>query len=342
MELQVISTHNNNKNNNTLLDTGLNLQEVKRQDEKKYQITPFILSNTKEVTYEHLKNDTIIPAFAKDNEKTIAHHEFIDITLESISEIFNNYHIDSPEIRASHIIKGRIPSAIHKSVKELLPTEKTIYYERMAFIVRIPEITETINGNEMALTIGGVRAYNTENLYSRKNFEKFKFFIGFQNMVCCNMTISTDGSKDDIRVTNIINLKKLIKEIITNYNIEKHIKSLSRLSEVYMTEKQFAQLIGKSKLYNYLPVNEKNKLPKLLLNDSQISTIAKEYYNDENFARNSNGNINLWNVYNLFTGANKSSYIDKFVSRGINAYEFSLGILKALDGKDSSYHWFLG
>lgn len=27
----------------------------------------------------------------------------------------------------------------------------------------------------------------------------------------------------------------------------------------------------------------------------------------------SNGEINLWNVYNLFTQANKSSYIDTFL-----------------------------
>ena len=35
----------------------------------------------------------------------------------------------------------------------------------MAFIIRIPGITETINGNKLSLTVGGVRSYNLENLF---------------------------------------------------------------------------------------------------------------------------------------------------------------------------------
>ena len=42
----------------------------------------------------------------------------------------------------------------------------------MAFIIRIPSIIETINGNTLALTVGGVRALNTENLYNKKTYEK--------------------------------------------------------------------------------------------------------------------------------------------------------------------------
>jgi len=29
----------------------------------------------------------------------------------------------------------------------------------------------------------------------------------------------------------------------------------------------------------------------------------------------------MWRLYNLFTSANKQSYIDKFLDRGINAVE---------------------
>ncbi len=166
--------------NNRVIDITPNIdnkKEVISQIEK----SPFIEANTKSVSLSHLQNDCIIPVFSKDNEKTIAHFEFIKVVIDAVKRVFPHHHITTPEIRISHQIKGRVPSAIHKSAKELLDHEKTIYYERMAFIVKIPSITDTINGNRLSLTIGGVRAYNTENLYSKKTIEKFKFFIGFQN-----------------------------------------------------------------------------------------------------------------------------------------------------------------
>ena len=154
---------------------------------------PFIEANTKEVSMEHLKSECIVPVFSKDNEITISHPNFIETVWEAANRVFPNDSIELPEIRVSHIIKGRTPEAIHKSVKDLLEEDKTIYYERMMFCFEIPSIHEDINGNRLNLTIGGVRAYNHENLYSKKGIEKFKIFIGFKNMVCCNMCVSTDG-----------------------------------------------------------------------------------------------------------------------------------------------------
>ena len=99
---------------------------------------PFIEANTLEVDFNHLQNECIIPVFSKDNEKTIAHQEFIEIAQECTYKAFPNNVFETPEIRVSHQIKGRTPDAIHKNVKDLLNHEKTIYYERMAFIMRIP------------------------------------------------------------------------------------------------------------------------------------------------------------------------------------------------------------
>ena len=133
---------------------------------------PFIEANTKEVTIEHLKDDCIVPVFSKDNEITISHPNFIEAVWEAANKVFPNESIELPEIRVSHIIKGRTPEAIHKSVKELLEEDKTIYYERMMFCFEIPSIHEDINGNRLNLSIGGVKAYNHENLYSKKGMEK--------------------------------------------------------------------------------------------------------------------------------------------------------------------------
>lgn len=302
-----------------------------------YKHKPFIEANTIEVNLNHLRNDCIIPVFSKDNERTISHQEFIDVAWDCTTKVFSHQNTTKPEIRVSHQIKGRTPDAIHKQVKDLLDHEKTIYYERMAFIITIPGITDVIDGNELALSIGGVRSYNLENLYNKKSLEKFKFFVGFQNKVCCNLCVWSDGFVEEMRVGSIQDLHKGIMEVLSNYNAEKQIEAMKLLSQQSITEHQFAQLLGKVRLYQHLPKKEKALIPMLELNDGQMSTIAKDYYEDESFSRDTQGNINLWKMYNLFTSANKSSYIDTFLDRNVNAFTFTQGIQEALNG-DSDYH----
>lgn len=132
----------------------------RREARREVKRLPFIEANTKEVTIEHLKDDCIVPVFSKDNEITISHPNFIESVWEAANRVFPSESIELPEIRVSHIIKGRTPEAIHKPVKELLEEDKTIYYERMMFCFEIPTIYEDIAGNRLNLTIGGVRSYN--------------------------------------------------------------------------------------------------------------------------------------------------------------------------------------
>lgn len=300
----------------------------------------FIEANTTEISLSHLKNECVIPVFSKDNERTIAHQEFIEIAQNCVSKVFPHHIFDEPEVRVSHEIKGRTPDSIHLPVKELQDFQRTQYFERMAFIIRIPSIVDTINGNEIALTIGGVRSYNLENLYNKKSFEKFKFFIGFQVKVCCNLAVSSDGFVEEMRVSSYQELQSKILEVLQNFNAEKQLKQMKQLSEHSLTEHQFAQLLGKTRLYQHLSKKDKISIPALHFNDGQLNTIAKDYYEDESFCRNTGGDINLWNVYNLFTQANKSSYIDTFLDRNVNAFDFANGLSKTLNG-DSNYHWFL-
>ncbi len=100
--------------------------------------------------------------------------------------------------------------------------------------------------------------------------------------------------------------------------MQKCLLGMQELTKHSLTEHQFAQVIGKSKLYHYLPKKEKSSLPTLLLNDGHMNTIAKDYYQDDSFCRNTQGVINLWKLYNLFISANKSSYIDTFLDRNAN------------------------
>ena len=303
--------------------------------------SPFIEANTESVSLFHLKSKNVIPVFTKDNEITLSHQEFIETAISAIATIFPNEPIDTPEIRVSHQIKGRTPDALHIAAKDLEEHQRTSYFERMAFIIRVPGITDTINGNKLALTIGGVRAYNTENLYNKKNYEKFKFFIGFQNMVCCNLCISTDGYQNEIRAMSHLDLEAKMLQTLAEYKAQEHLNSMKNLLNNSLSERDFAQIIGKSRLYNYLPKKEKSSIPELLLNDGHINTVAKDYYQDESFCRNANGDISMWEFYNLLTGSNKTSYIDTFLERGVNAFDFSKGISNALSGSSTNYAWFL-
>lgn len=287
----------------------------------------FIEANTKEVNLQHLKEDCIIPVFAKDNESTISHYSFINATKEIAESMFST-RLNMPSIRVSHQIKGRIPSAIGKPVKELLEHEKTIYYERMAFLIEVPNHQIMVNNQMLNLTIGGVRSYHQENLFSKKSIEKFQCFIGYKNTVCTNLCISTDGLNSEIRISSVQELKDSIELLISSYNKESHLSGMEKMGKYFLTEKQFAHLVGKLKMYHFLTKNEKKGKFPIQLTDSQINNVVKDYFTDQNFKRIEGKPINLWKVYNLFTGANKSTYIDNALSRNVNAYEFinKLGI----------------
>jgi len=299
----------------------------------------FIEANTNNVSLEHLQKDCIIPVFSKDNESTISHSQFIEKVYEVAKNMYPNELVQQPDIRVSHVVKGRIPSAIGKPAKELKEHEKTIYYERCAFLIEIPTILNNINGNMLTMSIGGVRAYNQENLYSRKSLEKFKLFIGFQNKVCTNLCISTDGFSNEIRVGSVESLETSIDELLSNYDMNKHLGMMERMSMYSLNERQFAHFIGKLRMYQYVSKSDKQLVTLFLLNDSQINNVVKDYYTCPNFKREEDGRINLWNLYNLFTEANKSSYIDSNLERNVNVYEFMNILGNSIQNK--SPNWYL-
>ena len=317
-------------NNDNLVDNLM----VKTTDQS------FIEANTISLSLEEIKQHHIIPVFVKDNETTLSQVEFIDTAYNVAKDHFNGIKLLEPNIRVSHPIKGRIPEARNKSAKELLEHEKTLYYERLAFLIELPEISKNINGNNLSLVIGGVKAYNEDNLYNKKgSSEHFKIFIGFQNKVCLNLCIWTDGLKNDVIATNTNDLSKAIYTLIVGFQAERQLEELSQFSKLVITERQFAQILGKCKMYHYLSADERKDLPLLMFGDNHMSVIAREYYTNPAFCRDHKGNINLWNLFNLYTGANKSSYIDKFLERGLNASTFVASIGRAL--MTNSYSWFL-
>jgi hypothetical protein len=300
----------------------------------------FITANTIECTLEEIKRDHIIPVFLKDNEPVISHTDFIEVVGDVVNDVFQRETILRPSIRVSHPIKGRIPEAKHKAANELLDWEKTLYYERMAFVIEVPSISELVGGDPLSLTIGGVKAYNLDNLNTRKGSEEhFKVFIGFQNKVCTNLCVWSDGFTGDLKVKNRSALKSAVLNMITGYNATLHLEEMQRFNGYAISEAQFAQLVGRCRMYSYLPDELKREVSVLKLTDSQLGMVVKDYYKNNSFARDNNGNINLWRLYNLFTGANKSTYIDNFLERGVNAYQFTEDVRLALEAK--AFNWYL-
>lgn len=300
----------------------------------------FVEANTVPSNLLDINRSHIIPVFIKDNEPVISHGEFIGAAMNAVAEVYHGEAILKPDIRLSHPIKGRIPEARNKPAKDLLEHEKTLYYERMAFVIEVPTIHSDIAGNRLNLTIGGVKAYNLDNLYAKSGADQhFKIFVGFKNMVCTNLCVSTDGYMADLKVKNIDMLFKSIIMLLEDYQPVQFAKHLENLERYELTEQQFANLIGRCRMHKYLPENQAKQVPELLFGDGQINTVCKDYYNDQVFCTSSSGNINLWNLYNLFTGANKSTYIDNFLDRSVNAYQLTRSLQDALENRESS--WFL-
>lgn len=341
--MELVKVHHSQDNNISSISDGikqsvteLNVPSAKETMEQ----NPFIEANTTQVTMEHLKKDCIVPVF-KDNEVAISHTEFVETAINAVSAILGNVEITKPQLRVSHMVKGRTPDALHIPTKDLQDHQKTIYYERVAWISKIPSQTKIINGNEISLCVGGVKSYSTDNLHGKHSVQRFKMFIGYVNKICTNLCISTDGYKDEIKVMSTNELGEKVEQLVSNYDADHHLNTMERLSQFTLSEKQFGQLIGKAKLYNYLPKSEKQELPNLMLTDNQFSNIAKDYYNDVNFCRNKDGSIDLWKLYNLCTGAAKSSYIDTFLNRNLNAFQFVNGLAYTVNGDSNSYDWFL-
>ena len=128
----------------------------------------FIGANTQPIEVTELKRRCIIPVFAKDNESTISHPQFISVVDEAARQFYSNQEVYLPAVRVSHAVKGRIPEAMGKPANMLSEDEKTIYFERMMFLIEVPGIRETVAGNDLSLCVGGVRAYNHQNLHSKK------------------------------------------------------------------------------------------------------------------------------------------------------------------------------
>jgi hypothetical protein len=300
----------------------------------------FIEANTIECSLMEMNQHHVIPVWLKDNEPLISNADFIEVAREVVADIFCGEQILKPAIRVSHPIKGRIPSAKDKPANLLTDEERTLFYERMMFCIEVPSIKADVDGNQLSLIIGGVKSFGEDNLYQRSGGEQhFKLFVGFKNRVCTNLCVWSSGYTGNLVVKSKDELRVAIKVQLQNYNANHQLYHMRQLANYSITEQQFAQIIGRCRMYQHLPNNLKADIPPMLFGENQMGAVVKDFYKDNSFCKQVDGTINLWRLYNLYTGVNKSSYIDSFLDRTVNAYSFVEQIKWALEGKQEN--WYL-
>lgn len=316
------------------------IEDAPRRGHQTVSKVNFLEANTDAISMEDLVEKCVVPTWAN-QELTIAHQDFINCVYDAAKDFYQGENVNNPDIRVSHIVRGRIPSALHKRASELLECEKTQFYQRLAFAFTIPTIYETVAGERLELCVGGVRNYNDLNLYrASKGVEKFSVFVGWRVNICSNQILTGDGLLLQIEVTSLHDLYQRVMQLFQNFNPAAEIHLMQTLSDTYLTETQFAQIVGRMRLYQALPNNYGKAIPKLLITDSQINSVCRSFYADTHFGMK-NEEISMFDFHNLLTEANKNSYIDTYLMRAENATKVSVGINNALHG-DSTYSWFLG
>lgn len=301
----------------------------------------FIESNTQAMSLAEIADKCIVPTFS-DNSLTISHQDFCGAVYKAAENVFGA--LTPIECRVSHPINGRIPTALNKKAQDLTDNEKTVYYQRLAWIAKVSNLTRNINGQEIHLTIGGVRAYSEDKLFNRPSALKFKIFVGWQVRVCSNLMLQTDGFSGSIDCITQADIHQKALELFNRYDSVKdsNLEALAELQDTRMTEEQFCHILGRLRLYQALPLAQQREIPQVILGDQAINEATRQYVSNPNFGRKSGDDgISTWDFMQLLTEAAKGSYIDRWLDRNANCIEFATGIRKALRYEDSGYDWFL-
>ena len=303
----------------------------------------FIESNTSAITLDELSEKSIVPTFA-DNTLTVSHQSFIESVMEAGKSVFGD--LTPVEIRISHPINGRVPSALHKKASELTDEEKTVYYQRMAFLCHVAGLSRTINNQLVHLTIGGVRAYNEDRLYGRQTPLKFKIFCGWQVRVCSNLCLTCSGFTGNLECMTTSDIKEKALELFSGFDPIKddELKTLEALGTTSISEENFCKVVGRLRLYQALPTTTKTELglPNITVGDQAVNAVVRGYVENPNFKKEDGSDtLTLWQLLQLFNEAVKQTYIDRWLERNQNCTDFVFGLEKALNGESQEYAWFL-
>lgn len=320
----------------------LGVEEESGEEENAGEHPNFIESNTQAISLEDLTTKCIVPTFS-DNTLTISHQNFIACVAKAAGAVYGE--ITPIEIRVSHPINGRVPEALYKKDSELSEADRTLFYQRMAFVSHIASLTRIVNGQEVHLCFGGVRAYNEDRLYARKAPMKFKIFVGWQVKVCSNLMLTCSGNSGVIECLTEADVYQKAFRLFSSFNPDKEnqLKILEDLHNTKLTEEQFCHIVGRLRLYQFLPNDQKTGLPEICLGDQIINAAVKGFVENPNFGTVEGPDYSCYSMMQNLNEAAKASYIDKWLDRNQNCTDFAIGISKYLAGDSSGacFGWFL-
>ena len=323
-------------------DTVLNFEDAPEAEAENAEHPNFIESNTEAISIDELVSRCIVPTFS-DNTLTIAHQNAIAAVYKAAEEVFGE--LTPPECRVSHAINGRVASALHKPAKDLTDDEKTVFYQRIAFIAHVKSLTRIVAGQTVELTIGMCRAYNEDKLYSRPSPEKFRLFVGWKVRVCSNLCLTCSGNSGLVECMTEADIYQKAYQLFSKFDPQKEetLELLENLNNTRISESQFCYIIGRMRLYQALPNEIQKTLPVLEIGDQAVNAAVRGFVTNPNFGlKEGETSITTWEMLQLFNEAIKQTYIDRWLDRNQNCTDFLLGIQKALQGEDTEgYSWFL-
>lgn len=323
-------------------DTVLNFEDAPEAEAQENEHPNFIESNTEAISIDELISRCIVPTFS-DNTLTIAHQNAIAAVYKAAEEVFGE--LTPPECRVSHAINGRVASALHKPAKDLTDDEKTVFYQRIAFIAHVKALTRIVAGQTVELTIGMCRAYNEDKLYSRPSPEKFRLFVGWKVRVCSNLCLTCSGNSGLVECMTEADIYQKAYQLFSKFDPQKEetLELLENLNNTRISESQFCYIIGRMRLYQALPNEVQKTLPVLEIGDQAVNAAVRGFVTNPNFGlKEGETSITTWEMLQLFNEAIKQTYIDRWLDRNQNCTDFLLGIQKALQGEDTEgYSWFL-
>lgn len=158
--------------------------------------------------------------------------------------------------------------------------------------------------------------------------------------------IQTSGTTGTIECLTEADIYQKAYQLFKSFDPEKedNLKLLENLHTTRISQELFCSIVGRLRLYQFLPNEQKRDLPQVDLGDQPINAAVRGYAGDNpNFGmKDGITSISCWDLMNLLNEAIKATYVDKWVERNQACTDFAIGIQKAINGEDTEgYSWFL-